>query len=544
MNLADSHLKELDNPSLTRNERALLRCRLASEFVHAGQYEAAREALGELWQGVGKRPEVEELKPLAAAEVLLQCGVLSGWLGRVRHISGAQEQAKDLIFEALRTFQAQRRRAKVSEAQYELGMCYFRLGAYDEARVTLDEALGGLREEDTDLRAKVLIRHTIVEVWTGRYHDAWDILEKAKEFFDSCGDALKGRWHGQRGLVLRKLATAEKRPDYADRAIMEFTAAIHHYEQAGHERYCANNFNNLAMLLYQLGRYAEAHENLDRAEEIFERCKDTGNLAQVNETRARVLVAEGRYEEASRIIVGVIQTFEKGAEYAMLADAMTVQGVIWARLGLHDSSLNILRQAMNVAQDAGAFTNAGRAAMTLIEEHGRERLSDMELYSAYHRADELLKNTQDAEEVDRLRACARVLGQRLVGARLTDKDFVLPDVVLAYEAKFIREALEAEKGSVSHAARKLGIRHQTLLHMLQARHQDLLSLRTPPVKRKRSIIPRATKKKPARPVMLHVEGDTLVASAVKGTFESEGWQVVTCADGAAALRMITGKART
>ena len=61
MNLADSRLKELDNPSLTRNERALLRCRLASEFIHKGQYETAREALGELWQGVGMRPAVEGL---------------------------------------------------------------------------------------------------------------------------------------------------------------------------------------------------------------------------------------------------------------------------------------------------------------------------------------------------------------------------------------------------------------------------------------------------------------------------------------------------
>jgi hypothetical protein len=37
MNLTDNRLKELDNPSLTRNERLLLRCRLASEFIHIGQ---------------------------------------------------------------------------------------------------------------------------------------------------------------------------------------------------------------------------------------------------------------------------------------------------------------------------------------------------------------------------------------------------------------------------------------------------------------------------------------------------------------------------
>jgi tetratricopeptide (TPR) repeat protein len=480
MNLTDSRLKELDNPALTRNEQILLRCRLASEFIHTGQYEVAREALGELWQGVGKRPEVEKLKPPTAAEVLLQCGTLSGWLGGAQHLAGAQEKAKDLIFEALRRFKAERQSAKVSEAKYELSMCYFRLGAYDDARLILDEAHHEIEKEDTNLRAKILIRHTLVEVWTGRYNDAWNILEKAREFFEESGDALKGRWHGQRGLVLRRLATTERRPDYADRAIIEFTAAIYHLEQAKHERYCGSALNNLAMLFYQLGRYSEAHESLDRAQSIFERHNDSGNLACVNETRARVFVAERHFKEANRIIADVIQTFQKGSEFAMLADALTIQGVVWSRLGLHDSSIHILRHAMTVAQDSGAYSNAGQAALTLIEEHGKERLSATELYGIYRRADELLKDTQDAEDIARLRTCARIMSRRTIGVRLSDKDFTLPKAVHEYEARFIREALEAEQGVVSRAAKRLGIRHQTLIIILKTRHKELLSLRTPP----------------------------------------------------------------
>lgn len=42
------------------------------------------------------------------------------------------------------------------------------------------------------------------------------------------------------------------------------------------------------------------------------------------------------------------------------------------------------------------------------------------------------RRTQDAEEIARLRACARIMGQMLIGARLSDKGFTLPDVVLAY----------------------------------------------------------------------------------------------------------------
>jgi tetratricopeptide (TPR) repeat protein len=370
MTLADERLKELDNPSLTADERVLLRCAVASDHIHKGQYEAAREALGELWLGIGQRPPVRNLPPAVDAEVLLQCGTLTGWLGSVRNVSGAQEQAKDMLSEAGRKFRSQGMLKKASEAQYELGMCYWRLGAYDESRLVMREALKPLADADVELKAKILIRQTVVEIWENRYHEALNILKEAEPVFSSANDALKGRWHGQRALVLDKLATAEGNADRFDRAIIEYTAAIYHYEQAKHERYCGNNLNNLAMLLYKLGRYREAHEHLDRAQLIFTRLKDTGSLAQVDETRARVLVAEKKYKDADRMLADVVKTFDAGGESALLADALTLQGVVWARRGAFDSSVNILRQAIKVAQESGALTSAGLTALTLIEEHG------------------------------------------------------------------------------------------------------------------------------------------------------------------------------
>ncbi|MBA3241974.1 MAG: hypothetical protein H0T60_12170, partial [Acidobacteria bacterium] len=165
MNLADERLKGLDNPSLTTNERTMLRCAIAADLIHKGQYEAAREALGELWPGMGERPDVKKLPPVVAAEVLLQCGALSGLLGSARNVSGVQERAKDLLTEAVRKFQSQGKYQKASEARGELGACYWRLGAYDEARLVMREALKPLTETDVELKAKILIRLTLVEVW-------------------------------------------------------------------------------------------------------------------------------------------------------------------------------------------------------------------------------------------------------------------------------------------------------------------------------------------------------------------------------------------
>jgi tetratricopeptide (TPR) repeat protein len=295
MNLADERLKELDNPSLTENERTLIRSQVAGDLIHRGQYEEAREVLGGLWLGIGQMPPVGNLPPAVAAEVLLRCGTLTRHLGNVRNVAGAQERAKDMLSEAARAFRAQGMPAKVSETQYELAMCYWWLGQHDEARVVLREALNPLTDAAVELKAKILIRQTIVEIWENRYHEALSILKEAEPVFASANDALKGRWHGQRAIVYMKLSATEHRADYADRAIIDFTAAIYHYEQARHERYCGNNLNNLAFLLYKLGRYREAHEHLDRAQLIFTKLKDPGNLAQVDETRARVLVAEKQY---------------------------------------------------------------------------------------------------------------------------------------------------------------------------------------------------------------------------------------------------------
>jgi len=540
MNLTDERLRELENHALTRNQRALLRCRFASEFIHTGQYELAQQALGGLWQGIGERPALKELPAVTQAEVLLQCGSLTGWLGSARQIPEAQEKAKDLLFEAIRLFRSHGQKARVSEAQYELGMCYWRLGAFDEARIILKEAESGAGN-NVELKAKILIRRTLVEIWTGRYHDAWNILKEAQPFFERSNDAIKGRWHGQMGLVLRRLGSTEGRPDYFDGAIIEYTAAIYHYEQSGHERYCGTNLNNLAFLLYKLKRYQEAHEHLDRAAEIFKGHNDSGNLAQVNETRARVLIAEGRYKEAEHVINDVVKTFEQGGESALLADALTLQGIVLARLGAYEKSLGIIRHAMNLASDSGSPCNAASAALTLIEEHA-ERLSETELYYVYRRANDLLKDSQDAEEIARLRAASLVVTKKLLGPEISNKDFNLAKVVREYEARFIEQALELEQGSITRAAKRLGIHHESLNHLLRKWHRNLLPKRKPAAKRKRSISKAylIAKRKPVR--VLQVEDNQLVAGAVKETLEMEGWKVEIYADGLSALKQLQSNA--
>lgn len=532
------------------------RCGAAADLEHRGQYEAAREALGELWRGVGLRPSLERLGELAAAEALLRAGTLSGWLGSARQIEGAQDAAKDLIGESISRFQAMGEVVRAAAARGELGYCYYRAGAYDEARVIYHEALEGLRDGGQEVRARILLRLAIVESISGRYNDALRTLtDSARLFEESDDDALKGKFHNDLACVLTCLAKAERRPDYADRAIIEYAAASHYFELAGHVGYRASAENNLGFLLHLAGRNGDAHEHLAGARSLFQTVGDEGRIAQVDDARARVLLAEGRAQEARRVIGDAVRTLERGGEQAFLAEALTTQGLVLARLGEFVESLDVLKRAADLAEQAGALEDAGRALLTLIEEHAA-RLTERDLLEIYQRADGLLKGTQDAETVSRLRACAaRIASARLDALRPPPPrgrayfwaGFSLTEKVHAYEARYIRRALVEAHGSVTNAARLLGIDHHAkLAWMLAGRHKELAHLRTPPEPRKRSIITiRQRRRQPpavSSVIILCVESSEGEPDTVKDTLEGAGWTVELCADAAEVVRKIESKA--
>jgi transcriptional regulator with PAS, ATPase and Fis domain len=438
MTLAETLYQQLGNPELSLDERARLRCQLAEELENRGQYEAARNALGELWQGIGTRPAIEGFGVRTAAEVLLRSGTLSGWLGSAGQITNAQEAAKDLISESISLFESLGETSRTAAARSDLTLCYWREGAFDEARALLEDVFSHLDENDLEFKAKTLLRRILIEVSTRRLNDALLLLTDAASIFEASEDhMLKGRFHGQLALVLRGLSTAERRQDYMDRAVVEYTAASYHFEQAGHPRFRAPIENNLGFLLFTMGRYEEAGEHLSRARRLFVNFKDSGRTAQVDETRTRLLLAQGQNIEAEKVIRGAVQTLERGGEQSLLAVALTTQGVVLAKLGRFDQSYAILQRAMDVAQQAGALENAGRAALTLLEEHA-ERMREEERREVYGRADEWLSGTQDAEDISRLRACAR----RVMTSVVADAQRSRADVPFIHASKETEALLE------------------------------------------------------------------------------------------------------
>lgn len=72
-------------------------------------------------------------------------------------------------------------------------------------------------------------------------------------------------------------------------------------------------------------------------------------------------------------------------------------------------------------------------------------------------------------------------------AQVTDRPS-FNEQVRQFENKILREALEEANGSVTRAARALGLTHQGLCYIINHRHKNLLSARAPIRVRRKSLI--------------------------------------------------------
>ena len=473
-------------------------CELAKNLEEAGEFESACEILRPFWQGILSRPETSGLPEEAEAELLLRAGSLTGFLGSAKQVAGAQEAAKDLISESAALFEILGRSEKISEARVDLAVCYWREGALDEARVTLRLVLESLGEIHSEQKLRALLNSAIVEKAATRDREALRIYREAAPHFDSSTNhALKGKFHNAYGTLLKSLGLSENREEYIDTALVEFAAASFHFERAGYHRFQASVENNVGFLFASIGRFGEAREHVNSARSLFLRLADQGSAAYTDDTLAQIYLLEGRSEEAERVARRAVHALKRGGEQTVLAEALTTHGKALARLRQIQVARATLDQAVEIAQIAGNPDRGGIAAVTAIEELS-PYLSVDDLQNYYRTAETLLSNSQNLSLKTRLGECARrVLLTALESFNeatpaATDvaltPGFSLDSEVLRYEGSLIRRALEESGGSVTRAARLLGVTHQGLAFILNGRHSDLLSIRSPVKRRRRSII--------------------------------------------------------
>lgn len=478
---------------LTANEEALLRCQTALELKDRGFYEGASGAMGPLWTHVGERPDTVGLYPAVAAEVLLCAGILTRLIGSKNQIKESQYLARDLISESITFYESAGDVRKIAAARAELAYCYWREGSLDEARIMFRESLKKLTTEG-NTRAHALLGLAVVEWSDSRFNEALRILNESDFLFKKITNhTTKGTYHNQLAMVLRKLATSENRADYFQRAVREYEEADHYFKLAKNIVFRADVKNNLGFLLYKLGRYKEAHKYVSEARRLAVSVRDKIGVAQFDDTRAQVFIAEKKFKEAEAVAKSAVKVLEKSGHQCLLTDALITYRIALARSGQTQRAQFTFQKAIEVAHQVGALNKAGLAALTLIEE--LEDLTPDSLYAAYDRASDWLSKSQSQDLLLRLNAAARRVFSTLRSEQKADaaseailnKPCNLQAEVLKFEASLIRQALAQSNASVTRAAKSLEMSYQGLAYIIGTRHKDLLKERSPIRRRSRKV---------------------------------------------------------
>ena len=397
------------SPGLTTSEEVLACCAIAREKLEEGDYDAGCAALARWWT-LGEWPCHQGLADVAAAELLLVAGTLSGWVASSQRIPGGRKPAEALLSGAIAIFEQIGKREGAAEGRIELACCYYHQGSFDLARSTLHAALGCLPDTERELRSVALIRLAVVERLAGRLHDALTQLEEATPLLLESSSWPKGRLHLEVANTLKDLGLAECREDYCERAFNHYREALAHFKEIKNHRYTAIVENNHGFLLSSLKRFDEACAHLDRARHLFEMLNDNVRRAQVDETLAQLHLACEKFDLAEKAINLSVETLESSGEEAFLAEALTTRGIVLCRLAKKQEAKPNFERAQRVAERCGDTEAAGRALLILIEEMC-EQLADDERREIGAQANQLLANSQQHATRERLKKCLEMIAE-------------------------------------------------------------------------------------------------------------------------------------
>jgi DNA-binding winged helix-turn-helix (wHTH) protein/tetratricopeptide (TPR) repeat protein len=220
------------------------------------------------------------------------------------------------------------------------GKLEFRVGNFDAAGQRFQQALDRAPKDDRDTTASALLGLGNVSRASGdldaadkRYSQALDLLASmpaARVNARLLGIAYQGRgivraergdldasvedmgqarvWLQRSGDLItlatigHNLGNAEAlRGDYLQ-ALREFDRSIDTFERFGVADYLANSLRGKAEALLALARPAEARDAMARVDALVPKLEDDGLVAEVLLTKAKVLIATGRLQEADRAL--------------------------------------------------------------------------------------------------------------------------------------------------------------------------------------------------------------------------------------------------
>jgi len=351
---------------LTPTEEVQILCAVARDQIAVCNFEAANLVLRR-WSVSGKWPKLDSLNPYVAADLLLTLGTLLGCIAGTKQVVHGHKHAEVFLGGSVALFEQLGVKSRSVEAKMELTRCYYRQGLFELARETISATLCELPDDQMELRTLGLVTWGMIEREAGCL---WDSLIKLREAasLEVGGHLVTCRCFHDLATTLKELAVSERNEKHAEEAELHFLRALNDSVSIGNHRYAAAVENNLGFLLLGLGSYEESEKHLLRSRRIFESFSDSVRGAQVDETLARLYIETKQYSSAKEVIQRAVETLELTDSEAFLAEALTTNGVVSSRLGLHADAKTKFETAYKVAERCGDNEGAGRALLLMFEE--------------------------------------------------------------------------------------------------------------------------------------------------------------------------------
>lgn len=234
-------------------------------------------------------------------------------------------------------------------------------------------------------------------------------------------------------------------------------------------------------------RFKRAQETLEPAQALIVDAADGGPLAIMDGGWAEELVADENLVAALALGSRVAALTEQDTPQGPLVDELITQGIELARLKNADHAEFMFKTAITVAMRCGAQDKVALAALTMIEE--LDQLPARTMCDAFEMALEMPESV-GIEVLRRVSKAAVKVIKRATAKRSnqeapevdTKRPMNLEYEMLLYERSLLRNALVNAQGSLSQAARSVGLKPGKFFRRLRVEHQVLLRRLRPPAR--------------------------------------------------------------
>lgn len=201
---------------------------------------------------------------------------------------------------------------------------YLRVGLLDEARA---ECAAEIAHTSGRGRLEAVLLLAKVELAARDCGRLLALLDEFRPAFDAeRDDRLFGWFFMLRGAARQMIAELTGSAEEAASAFMNYEQATAHYLRSREWSEAGHALNNMALMQHRAGCRAEARESLWRARACF--ADLPVRLAQVDDSEARMCMAEGDARETRRLSLRAASVFAEYGKDRLLTDLMPV--LLWA----------------------------------------------------------------------------------------------------------------------------------------------------------------------------------------------------------------------